>query len=83
MPSVLTVITFLAGATWDPIVSTTTTKDPDACKKLSHVIAQQITTASASNVRGGASMFKDGETLTVVAAGAPGREMARLTCSPG
>lgn len=83
MPSVLTVITFLAGATWGPIVSMTTTKDPDACEKLSRVIAQQITAAASSNVRGGASIVKDGEVLTVVVSGAAPREMARLTCSPG
>lgn len=80
MASILVVVTFLAGSTWGPIITTTPTVNAESCDALKLEVAQQIANAARANVLGGASISKDSDDLIVTARGQGTREMARLSC---
>lgn len=83
MTSILVVVTFLAGATWGPTVTTTPISNDKACEKLKWDLAWQISNVAQTNTQGGVNVVKDGELLKVVTGGAAARQMATLICRPG
>lgn len=78
MTAVLVVVTFLAGTSWGPQVSTTGMAGIEACNAARSSIASQISNTARTNVTGEVIIEMDGKETVVKAAS--GRELARLSC---
>jgi hypothetical protein len=83
MTTILVVVSFLAGASWGPVVNMTSTSGPEACGALKWEVARQIADVSLTNVTGRASITKQEDELLVVAGAQGTREVARTSCQQG
>ena len=78
MNAVLVLVTFVAGTTWGPQVSTTGMPGIKACNAGRASVAAQISKTATSNVTGEVTVEAEGQDTVVKIAN--GREMARLSC---
>lgn len=78
--SVLIVVSYLAGASWGPLVSLATLPSSLECLRTRASVAASIERVARSNSTAQISTVEDGPDLTVIA-GVGGREVARLSCA--
>lgn len=78
----LVIVTYMAGSSWSPLVTTEQVPNAGACQVLRAEVARAIVKTAASNVTGGAEISKDGDDVVIIAR-TSARQVARLSCTDG
>lgn len=77
----LTIVAFVAGATWGPTVTVVLVPSMAACEVMRDKVGKSIMKAARTNVNGLLETAKVEEGDLLITAGQTSREMARLSCS--
>lgn len=78
----LVIVTYMAGSSWSPLVTTEQVPNAGACQALQAEVARAIVKTAASNVTGGAEISKEGDDVVIIAR-TSARQVARLSCAGG